>query len=372
MRSRAAIVRSVGAKWEIVELEVEAPRQNEVMVKLAGCGLCYSEMHLIHGDFPSNHFPVCGGHEGAGVVVAVGPHTTGFAEGDHVVLNVLPSCGRCRFCASGQGNLCDLSAHLLTGARHEDPTSFRMSLDGSPVAQFVGISCFSEYTTVSITQAVKINKDIPLDKACLVGCGVQTGWGSAVNMADTKPGATVIVMGVGGVGSFALQGALHAGATNVIACDPVPMKREAAEQLGATHSAAHIDEASEIARSLTNGQGADATIVTVNHYEPEYVAQALASVRKGGTAVVTTVAGAADVGVPISMFDLTLSQKRLQGSMYGGMASMWDVPRLLEMYQQGQLKLDEVITTRYALDQVNEGYADLEAGRNVRGVIIFD
>lgn len=372
METRAAILRQINTPWEIVTLETEDPRQDEVIVKMAACGLCYSELHAVSGGFPSDLYPVCGGHEGAGTVVAVGPHTPGFVEGDHVVLCVLAACGRCRMCGRGQSNLCDLNAGLLSGARLEDPTSFRMSLDGAPVGQFVGISCFSQYTTVSTKQVVKIAPDISLRAASLIGCGVQTGWGSAVNMAKPEPGDTVIVMGTGGVGSFAVQGALHAGATNVIAVDPVALKREHAEKLGATHSFAHIDEAADIARSLTNGQGADATIITVGELKSEYVAQGLASIRKGGTTVVTSVAPLTEIGVPISMADLTLSQKRLQGSMYGGMASMADVPRLLGMYMRGQLRLDEVITTEYALDEVNKGYEDLVAGHNNRGVIVFD
>jgi S-(hydroxymethyl)glutathione dehydrogenase/alcohol dehydrogenase len=339
---------------------------------MVGAGLCHSEVHLACGNFPNEVLPVCGGHEGAGVVVGVGPNTAGWEEGDHVVLSPLPACGRCRFCNSGQANLCDLNAHLLSGARFDDPGSFRMRLEGKPVAQFVGISCFAEHTTVNVNQAVKIARDVSLATACLVGCAVSTGWGSAVNMAAPEPGDTVIVMGVGGIGSFAVQGALHAGATNVIACDPVTRKREAAEQLGATHSASDIDEAAGMARSLTNGQGADATIVAVGDLRTEFVAQALASIRKGGTAVVTGLGPADDVGAPISLFDLTLSQKRLQGSMFGGTSFLRDVPRLLDMYVKGQLKLDQVITETYRLDQVNEGYAAMQAGENVRGVITFD
>ncbi|HEX4110850.1 MAG TPA: NDMA-dependent alcohol dehydrogenase [Solirubrobacteraceae bacterium] len=372
MKTRGAILREIPGRWDIVELDLDAPRQNELTVKLVGSGLCHSEVHLMSGNFPNEVLPVCGGHEGAGVVVEVGPNTPGFQKGDHVVLSALPACGRCRFCNMGQTNLCDLNAHLLSGARFDDPGSYRMSLDGRPVAQFVGISCFSQYTTVNIAQAVKVEADVPLDKACLVGCAVATGWGSAVNMASPQPGDTVIVMGVGGIGSFALQGAMHAGATNVIACDPVAFKREAAEQLGATHSAAHIDEAAEIARSLTNGQGADATIIAVGDLQSEYVGQALASIRKGGTTVVTGIGPADEIGAPISLFDLTLSQKRLQGSMYGGTSFLRDVPRLLHMYIKGQLNLDQVITRTYTLDQVNEGYDAMAAGTNVRGVIVFE
>lgn len=372
MKTRGAILRQVPGKWEVVELDLDEPRRNEITIKMVGSGLCHSEVHFTTGAFPLDHLPMCGGHEGAGVVVAVGRDTPGWKEGDHVAISCLPSCGKCHWCANGQGNLCDLAQHLLTGARFDDPTSYRMRLDGEDVGQWCSVSCFAEHTTISVDQAVKVPKDFPLEKVCLLGCAVDTGWGSAVNLAQPQPGHTVIVMGVGGVGAFAVQGAAHAGATNVIACDPIPLKREIAEKVGATHSCASIEEATELAQSLTNGQGADSTIITVGYLKPEYVAQGLASIRKGGTTVVTGLGQHDEIGVPISMFELSLFQKRLQGSMFGASAPFRDIPKFLKMYQQGQLKLDEIVTQTYTLDQVNEGYADLEAGKNMRGVLTFN
>jgi S-(hydroxymethyl)glutathione dehydrogenase/alcohol dehydrogenase len=316
--------------------------------------------------------PLCGGHEGAGVVVAVGPQTPGFAEGDHVVLAALPSCGRCRWCGSGQSNLCDYNRYLMSGARYDDPSSYRLQLDGEPVAQIVGVGAFAQYTTVSTMSAVKIDPDVPLDCACLIGCAVSTGWGASVNMAEVKPGHTVIVMGIGGIGIFAVQGAAHGGATSVIAADPVSAKHEQALALGATHACTTIGEAAEIARSLTNGQGADSTIISVGHLEPEMINEAVNSIRKGGTVVVVGLGDQRAVNYPFSMVDLTLSQKRIQGCMYGGVSVGRDIPRLLHMYQQGQLKLDEVVTHRYKLDEINEGFDDMVAGLNLRGVITFD
>jgi NDMA-dependent alcohol dehydrogenase len=372
MKTHGAVLREIPGRYEILELDLDEPRQGEIMVKVAASGMCHSDDHIATGDLPSETLPMCTGHEGAGVVVQVGPNTPAWHEGDHVVLSTLPSCGRCRWCATGQGALCDLSANLLKGARFDDPTSFRMSLDGVPCGQWCGISTFSEYTTVGVTSAVKIDPSIPLESACLVGCAVNTGWGSAVNIAETKPGDTVIVMGTGGIGAFALQGALHAGASNVIAVDPVAWKLEMASSLGATHTCGHIDEAADLARSLTNGQGADSVIITVGLLDLSYVTQAFASIRKAGACVVTSLGPSTDFGVPISLFELTLYQKRLLGSMFGGVAPMWDVVKMLDMYQAGQLKLDEVITARYRLDQVNEGYAAMHAGKNIRGVIMFD
>ena len=202
--------------------------------------------------------------------------------------------------------------------------------------QMCGISTFSEYSTVGVASAVKVPDDTPLDKACLLGCSVGTGWGSAVNSGGVRPGDTVIVMGVGGIGANAVQGAAHCGATNVIAVDPIPFKRETAESLGATHAVDTMAEATEIARSFTNGQGADVAIRHRRHHdrEGEIVAEAFASIRKAGTVVVTGLGDITEVGVPeSSLGELTLFEKRLQGAMYGGSNPSADIPKMLNLYQ---------------------------------------
>ena len=371
MKTRGAIIRQAPGKYEVVPLDLDDPHPGEIQVKLAVAGLCHSDDHIATGDMPVGVYPFAGGHEGSGVVVAVGANTKGFTEGDHVVFSFLPGCGRCRWCASGMQNLCDLGATLLLGSRFDDPTSFRMHLDGAPVGQMAGLSTFSEYTTVDVNSAVKIPKDVPMDKACLLGCGVGTGWGSAVNSAQVQVGDTVIVMGVGGVGINAVQGAAHAGAANVIAVDPVQFKREVAEQLGATHSFADIGEAIELAKALTNGQGADSAIVTVGVTTSEHVAQAYAGIRKAGTVVVTGIGKATEIAPPIPLMDLALSQKRLQGSLFGACAPSKDIPRQLALYQAGRLKLDELITRTYTLDEITQGYEDMHAGKLIRGVVTY-
>jgi len=355
-------------KWDVVDVDVDEPRQGELQLKMVASGLCHSDDHIATGDMPVGILPMAGGHEGAGIVEAVGPNTPGWEVGDHVVLSFLPGCGKCRWCASGMQNLCDLGATLLTGCRADG--SFRMSLDGKPVGQMCGISTFAEHTVVSVASAVKVPKELPLDKACLTGCGVGTGWGSAVNSAEVQPGDTVIVMGIGGIGINAVQGAAHAGASNVIAVDPVEFKREKAQQMGATHAVASIEEADELAKSFTNGQGADSAIVTVGVLKPEHVAQAFAAIRKAGTVVVTGLGNAMDVGVPISLFELTLFQKRLQGSLFGASSPSRDILKMLQLYTDGKLKLDELVTRTYTLDEINDGYADMHEGKNLRGVII--
>lgn len=373
MQTRGAILRKAPGKYEVVDgLELDDPRSGELQVKMVASGLCHSDDHIATGDIPVGIYPMAGGHEGAGIVTKVGANTPGFAEGDHVVFSFLPGCGRCRWCATGRQNLCDLGAFLLAGCRSDDPTSFRLSLDGAPVGQMSGISTFCEHTTVSVHSAVKIPDDVPLHVACLTGCSVGTGWGSAVNSAAVQPGDTVIVMGIGGIGANAVQGAVHAGAEHVVAVDPVAFKREKALEFGATHAVESIEEATELARSFTNGQGADSAIVTVGVTKGEHVAAAFKAVRKAGTCVVTGLGNIMDVGVNIPLGELTLFQKRLQGSLFGESAPSFDIPRQIELYRAGRLKLDELVTTTYSLDEINQGYDDMHAGRNIRGVIRYD
>nr|WP_222131895.1 NDMA-dependent alcohol dehydrogenase [Pseudonocardia sp. C8] len=370
--TRAAVLQEVPGSYQATEVELEDPRPGEIRVKMKAAGMCHSDDHFAVGTQQVPILPIVGGHEGAGIVDALGPGTTGFTEGDHVVFSFLPVCGRCWFCSKGMQNLCRLGASIGTGARFTDPTSFRMSMDGKPVGQLAGLGVFSEYVTVHVESAIRIDESIPFDVACLTGCGVGTGWGAAVNSAEVRPGQVVIVMGIGGIGINAVQGAAHAGADVVIAVDPVPFKRESALKLGATHAFADIAEAADFARSLTDGQGADSTIVTVGILRSKHVGQALESVRKAGTVVVTGLGDSVIAEGDINLHQLTLYQKRLQGSLFGASAPLADIPAQLEMYRRGTLKLEELITTRYTLDQVPQGYDDMNAGRNLRGVVVFD
>jgi S-(hydroxymethyl)glutathione dehydrogenase/alcohol dehydrogenase len=243
--------------------------------------------------------------------------------------------------------------------------------DGTNVGQMCGISTFAETTTVAVDSAVKVDKDLPLETICLLGCSVGTGFGSAMNSANVRPGDTVIIMGIGGIGMNAVQGSAMAGAENVIVVDPVAFKQEKAKEFGATHAFSDIAEADEFAKSITNGQGADATIVTIGVVHGEHVAQAFAATRKAGTIVVTGLGDITEVGIPISIGELTLFQKRIQGSLFGESNPTIDILRQIEMYQAGKLKLDELVTTTYKLDDINQGYADMHAGKNIRGVIRY-
>ena len=371
MKTKTAIVRENAHQWEVVEVDLDGPRQDELLVRMVASGLCHSDDHLTTGDLPMGSYPTAGGHEGAGVIEEVGPNTPGWKVGDRVVLAFLPSCGRCRWCASGMQNLCDSGARTLSGVRQDG--SSRMTFEGKGVGQLSGLATFSQWSTVSVLAAVRCPEDVPLEIACLTGCGVGTGWGSAVNSAEVKPGDVVIVMGVGGIGMNAVQGATHAGATVLIAVDPVELKRTKALQMGATHAVATMEEATDIARSFTNGQGADSCIVCVGVTTGDHIAQGVESIRKAGICVLTGLGRAADdTSIPISARHLTLFQKRIQGSLFGASNPTRDIPLMLDLYRQGRLKLDELITHRYPLDQVNDGYADMHAGANIRGVIVHE
>ncbi|MDJ0362716.1 NDMA-dependent alcohol dehydrogenase [Rhodococcus sp. H29-C3] len=372
MKTRGAIIRSTPGTYEIVELDLDAPRRNEITVKMVASGICHSDDHIAKGDHAVGVYPICGGHEGAGVIVEVGPETIGFEEGEHVLFSFIAGCGKCRWCAKGMQNLCDRGAAIMTGGRPDDPNSFRLSLDGEVVAQTCGLSTFSEYTTVSTDSVIKVaDKSLSLESLCLLGCGVGTGWGAAVNSAEIYPGQTVIVIGIGGIGINAVQGAAHAGAAHILAVDPVAFKRDSALKFGATQAFSTLEEAADVARSLTNGQGADAAIVTIGVTTGEHIAQAFSSIRKAGVCVVTGLGKMTDVGIPISPMELTLYQKRLVGSLFGASAPSADIPWLIDLYKAGKLELDGLITQTYTLDDVARGFEDMHAGLNLRGVIRF-
>lgn len=370
MRTRGAVLFESPGEWEIVEIEVGRPRQNELVVKMVAAGLCHSDDHYVKGDTPAP-LPLAGGHEGAGIVTEVGPNTPGWSEGDHVVMSFLPACGRCRWCASGQQNLCDMGRFLRDGTREDG--SFRLSLPGDDrnLAQMCGISTFSKHTVIDVAAAIKVEPDLPLQSACLTGCGVGTGWGSAVNSAEIAPGQTVIVMGVGGIGAHAIQGARHAGASTIIAVDPNPSKHETAELLGATDTFTGMEDAIELARFRTNGQGADAAIICTGVLLPEHTRQAFDAIRKAGIVVVVSL-GQADEDLAVNARELTLYQKRIQGAVFGQSNPTIDIPRMLELYRNGTLLLDELVTKTYTLDEINQGYVDMHTGLNVRGVIRYD
>ena len=379
MKTRAAILWEVGADWSVEDIELDDPKAGEVKVKLAASGLCHSDEHLVTGDMVLDpeiaslmgleQLPCIGGHEGAGEVVEVGPGVTSVQPGDHVVLGFIPSCGRCPSCARGRQHICDLGAFLLAGRQITDFTSRHHSKDGKDLGVICCTGTFSPYTVVSEATCVKIEPHIPLDKAALVGCGVTTGWGSATYAAGVQSGETVVVFGIGGIGMNAVQGAALAGARHVVAVDPVEWKRDAALTFGATHTAASWEEAQATIGDITWGANADKAILTTGVVTGDQIAPMMGMVAKGGRAVVTGVANMMAMDVQLNLFDLAMQRKELVGCIFGNANPRYDIPRLLRLYDEGKYKLDELITTEYQLEDVNQGYQDMRDGKNIRGLI---
>jgi NDMA-dependent alcohol dehydrogenase len=381
MKTRAAILWEPHTDWSVEDIELDPPKRGEVLVKLAASGLCHSDEHMVTGDMalPTDiaelmgisQFPVIGGHEGAGVVQEVGEGVTELAVGDHVVFSFIPSCGKCPSCRKGQSQLCDLGAFLLGGRQFTDQTARHHSKDGKDLGTMVALGTFAPYTVVSIDSCVKIDPEIPLEKAALVGCGVTTGWGSSVYAADVQPGETVVVYGVGGIGAAAVQGAALAGAKSVVVIEPVEWKREKILELGATHTAASHEEGFALVQQLTEGRMADKAILCVGTAAGEHVAQLMSMIKKAGRAVVTSVSPMLDDDVKLNLFEFAMQRKELVGCIFGNANPQVDIPTLLALYKAGKLKLDEMITTEYSLEDINQGYQDMRDGKNFRGLIRY-
>jgi NDMA-dependent alcohol dehydrogenase len=369
MKTKAAVVHEVGKPIDIVELDLDGPKDGEVLIRYTHAGLCHSDVHIQSGDLPGR-LPMVLGHEGAGIIEEVGPGVTRVKAGDHVVCSFIPNCGVCHWCATGQQSICDMGATILEGYLPGERFPFT-----GPKGNYGGmcmLGTFSQYGTIHQNSVVKVDDDLPLDKAVLVGCGVPTGWGSAVNTANVRPGDTVVVFGIGGIGINAVQGARYAGAKNLIAVDPLENKREKAMELGATHAVATAEEAQQLAVDLTRGVGANSAIVTVGVVDQQVVTEAFNAIGKGGVVVLTGLNKLDINNVQLPGSVMTLFRKTVKGSLFGDCNPTTDIPKILGLYQSGDIKLDEIITKTYTLDQVNEGYEDLLNGKNVRGVIIHE
>ncbi len=370
MKTKGALIWEFNQPWSIEEIEIGDPRRGEVKVQMEASGMCHSDHHLVTGGIPMAGFPVLGGHEGAGIVIEVGAGVEDVAVGDHVVLSFIPSCGKCPSCQAGLRNLCDLGMHLLGGAAVSDGT-FRVQARGQNVYPMTLLGTFSPYLVVHQSSVVKIDPSIPFEVACLVGCGVTTGYGSATHTAQVRAGEDVTIVGIGGVGTAALQGAVNSGARYVFAIDPVEWKREQALKFGATHVFASVEEAAGAIAEITAGGMSKKTIVTVGEVHGEDVESWMSITAKAGTVVLTGMGSLAETKVTLNLALLTLLQKNLQGTIFGGSNPYWDIPHLLSMYKAGKLNLDDMVTRQYRLEQINDGYRDMLEGRNIRGIIRF-
>ncbi|WP_107955067.1 NDMA-dependent alcohol dehydrogenase [Mycobacterium tuberculosis] len=370
MKTKGALIWEFNQPWSVEEIEIGDPRKDEVKIQMEAAGMCRSDHHLVTGDIPMAGFPVLGGHEGAGIVTEVGPGVDDFAPGDHVVLAFIPSCGKCPSCQAGMRNLCDLGAGLLAGESVTDG-SFRIQARGQNVYPMTLLGTFSPYMVVHRSSVVKIDPSVPFEVACLVGCGVTTGYGSAVRTADVRPGDDVAIVGLGGVGMAALQGAVSAGARYVFAVEPVEWKRDQALKFGATHVYPDINAALMGIAEVTYGLMAQKVIITVGKLDGADVDSYLTITAKGGTCVLTAIGSLVDTQVTLTLAMLTLLQKNIQGTIFGGGNPHYDIPKLLSMYKAGKLNLDDMVTTAYKLEQINDGYQDMLNGKNIRGVIRY-
>ncbi|OBI01008.1 NDMA-dependent alcohol dehydrogenase [Mycobacterium scrofulaceum] len=370
MKTKGALVWELNQPWSVEEIEIGAPRRGEVTVQLETAGLCHSDHHLMTGDFPIPSYPVLGGHEGAGIITEVGEGVDNLAVGDHVIMSFIPSCGKCTPCQVGLRNLCDLGMGLLSGASVSDG-SFRVTAGGRDVIPMSLLGTFAPYVVVHQTSVVKVDPGIPFDVACLVGCGVTSGYGSAVHSAAVGPGDDVAVVGVGGVGVAAIQGARLAGARRIFAVDPFESQRERALKFGATEAFADVASAAGAIAEATWGAMCRKVIVTVGHCDGAEVEAWLGLTAKGGTCVLTAMGNVMATDVILNLAGLTLLQKSLRGSLFGGGNPQHDLPAILELYKLGQINLDDMVTREYTLEQINDGYRDMLEGRNVRGIIRY-
>lgn len=362
---RAAVLYAHNEPLRVEEVELAPPGPGEVGVRLHASGVCHSDWNTVTGATPSP-LPAVLGHEGAGVVEAVGDGVASVAPGDPVVLSWLPACGRCFYCLQGRSSLCDAVAPALLAGTLLDG-AVRLSRAGRPIHHYSFLSTFAERTVVPEASCVRIRPDVPLEVAALVGCAVMTGVGAALNRARVTPGSAVVVFGAGGVGLSVVQGARLAGAATIVAVDPLAGKRALALELGATHAVdPQSDDPVALARELTGGRGADFAFEAAG--VPALVTQAFDALRRGGTLVCIGIPPeGAEVALPGPR--LTREEKIVTGSLYGSCRPHLDMPLLLDLYAAGRLDLDRLVTRTYPLEAINEAFADMVAGGLARGVI---
>jgi NDMA-dependent alcohol dehydrogenase len=382
MRSRAAILHDVGGPWSVEDFELDPPRAGEVLLEMAAAGMCHSDEHILNGDMSASNetmralglrsmFPLIGGHEGAGVVLEVGAGVTEFAPGDHVVTTFVAVCGECRWCSSGMEYICDMGAQVMIPGMPTDGTFRHHTADGRELGHLSKVGAFAKHTVVSTNSIVKVDPGLPLVPIALLSCAIPTGYGSAENRARVRSGDTVVVIGAGGIGTAAIQGARINGAAQIIAVDPVELKQKSALRFGATHTAASAAEALDVVRDLTGGVMADSVVVSPSLIRSDDVQAALNLTRKGGTCVLTGMTRPTTQSIAVSLQEFILWNKNIVGTVYGSCNPRVDVPRFARLYEAGLLQLDEMITKRYRLDDINDGYRDLLNGEIIRGVIDF-
>jgi S-(hydroxymethyl)glutathione dehydrogenase/alcohol dehydrogenase len=351
-------------KCSVEEVTLDAPKAGELKIKIAACGVCHSDLSVIEGILPLPK-PIVLGHEGAGYVDEIGEGVTGFEVGDHVVLSFVPACGGCPSCTRLEPQFCTIGE---PNGKMLDGTS-RASMGDTELGVMQFLGCMAEYAVVPAISAMKIDKEIPLDKAALVGCGVMTGVGAALNTAQVTPGSRVAVFGCGGIGLSIIQGARLAGASQIIAIDLADNKLEMAKQFGATDVVNGGDGMAVLkCKELTSGEGPDFTFEAVG--VPSLMLEANAAARRGGTVTIVGVGSLMET-VNLNALMLSMEGKTLKGSFYGDANFRSDFPMILDLYRAGKLNLDDMVTSTYSIDDAPQAFEDMKKGVNARGVIVF-
>jgi NDMA-dependent alcohol dehydrogenase len=362
---KAPVLHAVREPITVEEVQLDSPQAGEVLVKMAASGVCHSCLHAADGSWSGTQTPMVLGDEGAGIVEEVGPGVSRLKPGDHVVLSWAPNCGYCRACVTGHPVRCE--NRPPPGLMRDGTT--RMHLNGTDVYHYGSIATFGSYSVVPESAAIKIRDDVSLETAALIGCSVMTGVGAVLNTAGVRPGESLVVMGCGGIGLNAVQGGRLAGAQPLIAVDVADNKLEYAKELGATHTVnASREDVGEAVRRLTDGRGADYAVVAVG--STRAAATAWSTLGRGGTCVMVGLPPAGEK-IEIDPGTLVGPERRLVGSCYGSASVFADFPRMVNLYLAGKLKIDELITRRYAMDEVNEAFRALAAGELARGIIVF-
>jgi len=370
MESLAAVFRQVGAPVLVERITLDPPGPTEVLVRIAAVGLCRTDYHVMRGERRVAMQPMVLGHEAAGVVEETGSAVGGIKRGDHVILTFIPACGKCHWCGRGLHHLCAEGARITQGPQL-DGSYRRRDHEGADVGAFCMIGAFADRTVVDQASVIVIDRDIPFDLASLVACGVPAGVGAARQRARVAPGESVLVVGCGGDGMNVVQGARLCGASKIIAADIVPAKLDWARQFGATHGVcAQGPELIRAVLELTDGIGVNHAFVCID--PASTLLPAFRATAKGGNVVVTALTPDTVTEIGIPPLELFVTLKAIMGAVYGFSSPCLQIPELLALYRKGSLKLRELITRTYRLDEINRGYADLDAGRNIRGVVVFD
>jgi S-(hydroxymethyl)glutathione dehydrogenase/alcohol dehydrogenase len=367
MKIKAAVATAAGKPLSIEEVDLDGPREGEVLIEIKATGVCHTDAYTLSGADPEGLFPAILGHEGAGIVVDVGPGVTSLAKGDHVIPLYVPECRQCKFCTSGKTNLCQAIRETQGAGVMPDGTS-RFSLGGEKLFHYMGTSTFASHTVVPEIAVAKIREDAPFDKACYVGCGVTTGIGAVINTAKVAPGDNVVVFGLGGIGLNVIQGARLSGANMIVGVDVNPAKRELAEKFGMTHFLNPSEIGDELVPhivDLTDG-GADYSFECVG--KVDVMRQALECCHKGwGTSVIIGVAGSGEE-ISTRPFQL-VTGRNWRGTAFGGAKGRRDVPKIVDWYMDGKINIDDLITHTMPLPEINTAFDLMHDGKSIRSVI---